>query len=101
MPDSAGQRLAQGKCLNGQDFVRSKRSSKRTQTPIWRLWGGPLGTPKYDQKLKKSTFSMCHQNTKMDPKKVKSELEMTFFVPRVAAMRCQTAPASAWPKANA
>ena len=53
VPDCARQRPAQDKCLNGQDLIRSKRSSKRAETPIWRSWSGPLGAAKCCQKLKK------------------------------------------------
>ena len=84
MQDDAGQRLAQGKILNGRDFARSKGISKRTERPIGRLRKTPvtiLGAPKYDQKGKKSTFPMCHENTKINPKKVKSDPETTFCAP--------------------
>ena len=59
----------------------------------------PLATPLRHQKLtknsKKSTFPMCHQNSKMDPKKAKYDPKRTFLGPegpRWGSRRCPPAP---------
>ena len=41
VPDDAGQRLAQGKCLKGRDLGRSQWISKRVQISMRRLQGTP------------------------------------------------------------
>ena len=104
MPDCARQLLAQGKSLNGQDFVRSKRSSKRAETMIWRLQGtpgNPLGRQNVIKNPKKLTFPMSHPKLQNALQKIEFPPGNGFFVPRATTMKCQTAPASAWPKAKA
>ena len=44
---------------------------------------------------------MCQQNANNGLQKGEIRPRVDFFVPRVATMRRQTAPDSAWPKAKA
>ena len=44
--------------------------------------GVPLGAARCDEIVKKLIFPGCHQNSKNDPQKVKSDPKTTFLIPK-------------------